>query len=478
MLDFNKIFIKYANNTALITSGEKINYGHLFNTIFHLHSHFIELGIKQNDYIAVLDSSTHRQTLAILSIILYGAVAIPINNKFPPNNIATMLKSINCEKIFSDENITWIGAFNLKLRVLPSDIFKISDREPSNLVKIPKIILDRKSTILFTSGSTNSPKAVVHSFGNHYCSALGSNANIKILPEDKWLLSLQLHHIGGLAILFRTFIAGGTIVIPEKNTNLLEIILRHQITHVSMVPTQLKRLIEILPTKKKLKHLKAILIGGDKITKRLFNDAKKYKLPIYLSYGSTEMSSQITTTSEQQIYDNNITYGKSLLHRKIMLNNAGDILVKGKTLFKGYAYESNTITRLTSSGWFETGDIGKFDDDGNLIITGRKDNMFISGGINIHPEEIEQILENHPSIFKAVVIPVDDIEFGKRSIAIVHMEEKQIIDHENFNAFIRKFLPAYKCPIKYYKYTELEDSFKTDRKYLTEIFQKLYTHDK
>jgi O-succinylbenzoic acid--CoA ligase len=146
------------------------------------------------------------------------------------------------------------------------------------------------------------------------------------------------------------------------------------------------------------------------------------KLPVFVSYGSTEMASQITTTGEKDRLKKWKTAGKVLSHRNVKISQQGEILVKGKTLYKGYI-QSGKLKKVTDkTGWFHSGDLGQLDKDGYLTVFGRKDNMFISGGENIQPEEIEQCIRNIAGVEEVVVVPVEDREFGMRPVAIIKMQ--------------------------------------------------------
>jgi O-succinylbenzoic acid--CoA ligase len=261
------------------------------------------------------------------------------------------------------------------------------------------------ATCLFTSGSSGTPKIACHTFENHFYSALGSNLYIPLSPGDLWLLTLPLHHIAGIALLFRSFIAGITVVLPGSNV---------RSTHVSLVPTQLKRL-----TKKERDSFKVILLGGAPIPEELITDN------VYATYGMTEMSSQVIT--------------KKRLHpfaeKKI---ENGEILLKGKTLFAGYFSKEALIKPFDQEGWFHTGDLT----DGKTIW--RKDRLIISGGENIQPEEIERALLSIKGITGARVVSIHHPEWGERPLA--YITKDQPLKIELIYELLSTTLPKYKIP--------------------------------
>jgi len=172
-------------------------------------------------------------------------------------------------------------------------------------------------------------------------------------------------------------------------------------------------------------------------------------LNIYLSYGLTEMSSQVATG---KVTDKAELGVKVLPYRQLSISPDGEILVKGEVLFKGYIAGAKVNLPLENS-WFCTGDIGQQDRDGHLTVTGRRDNMFISGGENIHPEEIEKALLAIKGIEQVVVVPKEDKEFGQRPIAFIKFTDDHLTEDELIQ-FLQAVLPRFKIPIAFYPWPQ------------------------
>jgi len=271
-----------------------------------------------------------------------------------------------------------------------------------------------------------------------------------------------MYHVSGFSLIMRALIAGGTIVFPQPEDSLADAIMHPAVTHLSVVPTQLKRLLEKSPCVERLRKLNAILVGGSAIPPGLIERAILAGLPVCTTYGSTEAASQIATGKPGIKGD-----VKVLTHRQVKIAPDGEILVKGKTLFRGYV---NGESAADSQGFFHTGDTGSLDDDGNVCITGRKDLMFICGGENIHPEEIERALKDIDQIEQAVVVPVDDPEFGKRAAAFIKTKDNQPLDCEQIITTLRKTLEPFKIPKEFSPWPEsVPPSLKAQRKNLIRI---------
>ena len=416
---------KFPDRTAIVAGRQKISYAQFHSAISLAEQWLVTKKINKNNRVALIKDNSVDYLITLLALWRRGAVACLINPRMPSKAIQAQLKQLRCDYVLTG----W-----------PEENKKQNIQE-----KRIDYNLEQEATILFTSGTSAQPKAVVHSFGNHYYNALGSNEHIVLKDNDRWLLSLPLYHVSGLGILLRVLLAGATIVLASKKEALEESIQKYRVTHISLVPTQLFRLFQ----KKNLKlpSLKSILLGGAPIPDNLLREAVKRKLPIYITYGLSEMASQ-TATSERINTQSKNREAKILKYRKVKVSS-GEILVKGKTLFKGYARGRKIYLPIDKNGWFRTGDLGVLKNKKYLKVTGRKDNMFISGGENIQPEEIERYLHRMKEIEQAVVVAVEDKEFGFRPAAFIKMRMSKKINAEKIKNYLRKFLPSFKIPDRF-----------------------------
>ncbi len=371
-----------------------------------------------------------------------GITVVPLNPRLPQRLFNTYLNYLHCR-----------ATYNSSDRFLPKGIIllpKFRNKRISHTQVFPsiprQIDANLHATIIFTSGSTGQPRAVVHAYRNHYYSALGSNRNIPLQPGDRWMLSLPLYHVAGIAILFRTMLGGASVVLPHPDLSLSENIRQLRPTHLSLVATQLNDLLQEERTVAHLRSMKAILMGGSAIPRNVLATSFREKLPLVLSYGSSEMSSQITATAPGDSWESWCTSGQVLPFRELTINSSGEILVRGATLFLGYWQPQRPKLELNKTGWFATGDIGFWDEKNRLIVQGRKDRMFISGGENIYPEEIERALENTVWVQKAVVVPIADNRFGQRPVAFVQTAPNESWNEEQLKAALRRTLPGFKIP--------------------------------
>lgn len=393
------------------------------------------MGIKAFDRIAVCDENSVEYVILLLALWQIKAVAAPISPRWPDKTVSSYVSKINARHLFRAADIKKVICFDARHQVETPAASKDLD-------------LDQEVTIISTSGTSGEAKAAVHTWGNHFYSAKGSNEIIPLTSADHWLLSLPLYHVSGIAITVRCLLSGAALVIAG-DADLMTAIGQGKVTHVSMVSTQLQRLLTDEKNIPLLRSLKVILLGGSAMPRTLVEQSVKSGLNIYLSYGLTEMSSQVATGKTA---DNNQTHVKVLPYRQLKISPEGEILVKGEVLFKGYVAGAK-LHLPQDNGWFPTGDMGHLDKEGSLTVTGRRDNMFISGGENIHPEEIEKALLGIKGIQQAIVVPKEDKEFGQRPIAYIKFAGEPL-EEEYMIRCLRAILPGFMIPAAFFSWPQ------------------------
>ena len=323
--------------------------------------------------------------IKLFAILKAGGVVVPLNPKLSYSQKEKILEQIRPWRIIqSKENLT--TTFDNPF-YLPIDV----------------------DLLIATSGSTGFPKLVALSIANFIWSAKGSSENIPVDPEDNWLITLPLFHVGGMSI-----------IISPKNldSNFID---QNRITHFSLVATQLDRFIQTeVPLNR---ETKAILLGGSKIPQFLIQQSMDLNLPIHTSYGCSEMASQVCTTAKGATMGELMTAGKVLGGRKVKIDQEMRIQLNGKTRFLGYLQDYKLQKPFEEDGWFISNDLGEFDKNGFLQVIGRLDRMFISGGENIHPEQIEQALINIEGILNAVVVDMPSKTYGSRPVAFLQRQK-------------------------------------------------------
>jgi O-succinylbenzoic acid--CoA ligase len=282
------------------------------------------------------------------------------------------------------------------------------------------------ATVMHTSGTTAAPKPVELTLRNWLANALGSAVILGLDPQERWLCLMPLAHVGGLSILLRSTIYATTVVLHDRFD--AEIAVgelmdpARRITLVSLVPTMLARLLDA-----GLEHpprLRWALLGGGPIPPPLLARAKAAGVPVAPTYGMTEACSQIAT------------FGFPLPGVDLDIDE-GEILVRGDVVSPG---------ALRQDGWLHTGDLGSFDEEGRLVIVGRKSDTIVSGGENVAPAEVEAILLEHPDVADAGVFARSDPEWGEAVVALVVRRDGSEVSEHALREWCGARLARFKVP--------------------------------
>ncbi len=462
------------DNPALVSAGEDVSYGELEKMIGNTCELLSARGIESGQRIGILSDNSREFIIVFFALLRLKATICPVNWRLPVEGIIKQLNQIACPTLITDlKNENPFADTSIEILLLEDVITLAVNRpgKPEGSITA-EYDLAELATIIFSSGSTGKPKAIAHTFGNHYYNALGANENIPLHHGDRWLLSLPIYHVGGLAILFRCMIAGAAIVIDAAKHITIDFLIANRISHLSLVPTQLRRLCASGEGAFGAKALKCILVGGDVIDSDLIQSACDSGLPLVTTYGSTEMASQITATCMRDTRRRLKTCGRALNYRELKITEKHEILVKGQTLFDGFVRNEEIDNQRDDDGWHQTGDLGALDDDGYLTLFGRYDNMFISGGENIYPEEIESHLNSMATILISVVIPIPDDEFGCRPAVFIRFKEDMPISIDEIVSRLRDTLPGFKIPVKFFVWPKSyhDTDFKLNRLYFRNVF--------
>ncbi len=392
-------------------------------------------GFQAADHVAWCPRNDCDAFLTFWALQLRGCVACPISHRFPEATRDEVVARIDAR---------WLSDF--------------SEKETKSTAPA---IQNAPVTIILSSGSTGAPKAIVHSMEAHVANAEGAATNMPLAAGDRWLWSLPLYHVSGLSILVRCAVAGATVVGMRDQDELSgEMLDARKVTHLSVVTTQLRRLLAdaSFPSV----HLKWVLLGGSSVDATLVAEARSRGVKVLTTYGLTETASQVTTSTPK---DDPAKSGRILPGREIKISDSGEILVRGETLCLGYFDSGALESVIDEEGWFHTKDLGSLDGDGQLSVKGRIDNMFISGGENIHPESIERAMLSAFDILQVVVVPKKDGAFDARPVAFVNG-----ILPSDWQSTLRLALQGYEIPVEILDWpAEAVGEIKPNRKMLQQL---------
>ncbi len=413
-------------------------------------SQLTALGIKQGDRIAIMGPSKPALVIMIYACMHLQCEMVMLNRRLSQAEIAYQLEDSEAVVVLiADEDIEKLPSY------VPHLLFSAIEKGTEASIEITKEwSLHQTISIMYTSGTTGFPKGVRQTVGNHQASATSSVLNIGLQADDAWLCAVPLFHISGFSILVRSLLYGNKVHLYDyfDVEAISQNIIDGDVTHMSVVAVTLERILHTLEQRKAQAspQFKLMLAGGGPVPVEYLKRAQALHLAVAQTYGMTETSSQTATLASEDAMSKIGSAGKPLFFNQIRIaepniNGEGEICIRGPHVTPGYigrfAQKSATI-----DGWLYTGDIGYLDDEGYLFVIDRRADLIISGGENIYPAEIENVLLTHPAVKEAGVCGIEDEEWGQVPIAFVVLKDQIQIDQ--LLAFCQKFLARYKIPKK------------------------------
>ncbi|MCB5357795.1 o-succinylbenzoate--CoA ligase [Vibrio lentus] len=454
------------HQTALVTPNRAYTWQQVFVLGSEYQQQLSHQGLSAGDVLTIVGKNQAEVIPAYLAALNLGVVCA-FTMPQPKARLTQKLESLYGQL---DRRYLWLldscgldhsDAVDLKtvLVTLPClNEVKVDGDDKPTTPQNPNFNPQSLASIVFTSGSTGNPKAVAHTLQQHLCSAQGLLVVFNFEQADTWLLSLPMYHVSGLAIVHRWLAAGGCIKIGSgKLESDIE-----GCSHASLVATQLHRLLQ----SKQALTLTHVLLGGSHIPEALGLEAQQMGIETWLGYGMTEAASTVTAKP----VDSSNTAGFVLDQRQLKIEDQR-IFIGGNTLASGYYYQGEVTPLVDENGWFDSKDLGEWDGE-QVSIIGRADNQFISGGENIHCEEIERALNQLSLINQAFIVPIEDDEFGFRPVAIVDCTD--LPTKEWFAEQLNGRLERFKFPVEYYRMPHQEQlGIKVSRAGLSQWLQQI-----
>ncbi|MBB2480869.1 o-succinylbenzoate--CoA ligase [Bacillus sp. APMAM] len=473
------------NRNALVFKNKTWSFAQLFEKAKDYAQTISSLGIKQEDTVALLMKNRPSTVFIIHALQQLRVKAVFLNHRLTPSEMTFQLKDSQAKLLISDDDFKHIlNEIHPLYDSLPLLTFKELESLPKKDIEVVKeYMLSDICSIMYTSGTTGNPKGVLQTFGNHWWSAVGSALNLGIRDDDAWLCTVPIFHISGLSILMRSVIYGIPVYLMEQfnETKVNTLLQTGDITIMSVVGAMLQRMVSSLNEQGYHSKFRCMLLGGGPAPRPLLEACAEKGIPVFQSYGMTETSSQIVTLAPEDSLKKLGSAGKPLFPSELKIMSEGkvnkpfepgEIVVKGPNVTIGYLNRPEANQNSFCEGWLKTGDIGYVDEEGYLFVMDRRSDLIISGGENIYPAEIEEVLLAHPNVEEAGVTGIKDEVWGQVPIGFVVLNHS--VSEEELISFCRKKLAKYKIPKKLYKVESLprNASNKLLRRRLIEIIPK------
>lgn len=424
---------------AIIFDNESVTFNELYTQSLSLAG---KLASLKRDRVGLYADNTLHAAVLIHACIQAGLECVMINLRLTGDEIDKQLSDVDVDTVLTT------GDFKSdKYRVYEfGDIERLEPATINNYTVGEDIL-----SIMFTSGTTGRAKAVRQSYNNHYESALGCEKRFNYNENSVWMNVNPIYHISGFSILMRSVIRGCTMILNRKfePETVWEKISQYDVTHTSMVPVMLERMMKY----ERMHNLEGILLGGAGVTMDILERALARGLPVYNSFGMTETCSQIVSIGPDDPDILQGTVGRPLdnISLKIDHDNDGELLVKGPAVTEGYV----NAELKKEDGFFRTGDIGYIDEDGYLYILDRRNDLIISGGENVYPKEIEDAVKLLEGVRQAVAVKRKDKEWGEVPVLLYETEEDSNMDAGEITEHLENRLARYKLPKEIYETDEV-----------------------
>ncbi len=460
----------FPDHLALIDENRQLTYSQLNTEADQIACLLTELGVVPKDHVAICLLNSCSWIAYYFGILKTGAVAVTLPHSMTKNELAPVLEDCKPKILFTD---TAKAADIGEKSFLSHTITNLDDKKYSALI-YPFDTVEREpedtAAILYTGGTTAIPKGVMLSHWNIMASASNVAHNERSIHTDRALCFLPLNHVfAQVHIMNSTLLSGGGLVLqPSFNmTAFLDAITKFNVTKLYSVPTVYTRLLSLTDLKEKLKPVRYCFSAAASMAKELVKEWKtRTGLEIFEAYGMTESASMVTYNHyyrhlvgsvgtpvngvEIQIrnYDGN-NLGK---------NREGEICISGPGIMKGYLNRPDDTEKAFWGRWFRSGDVGYLDNQSYLYIVDRIKELIITGGENVSPREVEEILYEHHEIEECAVIGLPDKEYGERVVAFIIPRHGKTIDPVVLKAYLKIHLSPFKVPKEFIAVSDLPKS--------------------
>ncbi len=465
----------FPDRCAILDGGRKITYRQFNLESSNIAAALVDAGVGAGDHVALCAPNSYEWLAFYFGVLKAGAVAVTFSHMLTGAELPQILSDCQPKVLFTvDEKLDAFG--DLKNR-RPCPELVISDGGDISCAKFVEqgttgfttIDRDRNDTaaILYTGGTTGIPKGAMLSHANIQTSLFNVAHHERSSQKDRALCFLPLNHVfGQIHITHSMVYCGGSLVLQPAFDleTVLDAIGRFQVTNFYAVPTVYIRFLEIDDLKTKIKSVRYCFSAAASMAKEVVREWKsRTGLDIHESYGMTESASMVTYNHYYRHVVGSVGTPVNLIEVQIRdfdgnvleQGSQGEICICGPNITRGYLNNPAETQKAFWDDWFRSGDIGLFDDDGYLYIVDRLKDMIITGGENVYPREVEELLYTRPEVLECAVVGLPDRDWGERVTAFIVPPKNQQPDPAALKSFLKKRLAGFKVPKEFVVVDEL-----------------------
>lgn len=473
-------------------TGRELTYGQIHKLSENVAEWFIqELDLKKGDRIAILAENCLEYIVLFAAAQKTGLILVPLNYRLTAPEIDFLLSDCQPRMILVEEKFLAkvqgsnnYGQIPIHHRIedFAQHCNKLLSTESADSYVNADLTEDDPVFLIYTSGTTAFPKASVYTHKMLFWNSINTQMRLDITSADRSVNCAPPFHTGSWNVLETPFLHHGAYTLMMKSFNadvVLEAIEKYQLTIFWAVPTMLKMMADSpIFEIANLSKLRYFIVGGEAMPIPLIEKWHQKGIPIRQGYGLTEVGPNVTSLNHQDAIRKQGSIGKPNFYYEVKLVDAhhnevppgheGEFVIKSPTVTPGYWNNEEATRQTIVDGWFHTGDLMRCDDEGYYYVVDRLKNMYISGGENVYPAEVERVLLSHPAVEAAVIIGVPDEKWGEVGKAFVIKKTTSHINESELIGYCLERIAKYKTP-KYVQFvSELpkNDSGKIDRKKL------------
>ncbi len=471
-------------------TGRKLTYSELNRLANRLAHHLInELGMAKGERIAVLAENRLELILLFATAQKAGLILVPLNYRLAPAEIDYLLKNAEPRMVLGEpkfqEKLTAAPAYHTipirwSIEELGAFCNKEETKQEDHHFSIIPVAADDPVFILFTSGTTGFPKGALYTHRMLFWNSINTAMSLLVNTESRTVNCMPPFHTGGWNVLTTPFLHHGGYTCLMKKFDaaaVLKLLQREQATIFMGVPTMLKMIAEEPGFgEADFSSLYYIIVGGEPMPVPLIEQWDAKGVAIRQGFGMTEVGPNLTSLHQNDAIRKKGSIGRPNFYvqirivdekgEQVLTGRAGELLLKGPMVTPGYWRNEVATEKAIKDGWFHSGDMVREDEEGYLFVVDRIKNMFISGGENVYPAEVERVLVQHECISEAAVIGVPDDKWGEVGQAFV-VKKAEVAEGEVIG-FCKAHLAKFKVP-KYVVFVEAlpkNETGKIDRKRL------------
>ena len=446
----------------------EISYGELNARVNQLAHALLSAGVGKGDAVALSVGNRIEHLEILFATAKIGALAIPLDIKWKALELASVVSALQPSFLILQENglQEFEKARELKDLSFLTALSLSSDRSYAGLLdgqssEEPSVQVheDDAFAVLLTSGTTGFPKGCLSTHRTFVFHCINNAIEKGLGVHDKAILSSPIYFNAGRSFTLAIIYFGGTMLLHERfdAEEVLQTIEREKVTYIGAVPTMCERMLHVLEAKQyDTSSLRCLAITGGKVHASVLEDLKTKVTPnIYRTYASTD-SGQMAISKPRDMDSKPSAAGRPVWCVELSIvddngeplgvNEVGEIICQSPLAMHGYYKNPEATSASFRNGWFYTGDLGYFDQEGYLFVVGRKKDMVKSGGISIYPLEIESVLYSHPDVLEAAVIGVPDPQWGEAVKAVIVPKPGSALQAEDIIRFSKERLAGYKVP--------------------------------